>query len=103
VPRRAIGAADSHPLSARRFAPVHQAAEADVIRPKQACGSCRRLSAAPLCGIGCHAAFVPQRPVSAISWHWESDFTCRKPAIRSSIWGTLVQNIAPNFEEWSYA
>jgi len=24
VPRRAIGAADSHPLSARRFAPVHQ-------------------------------------------------------------------------------
>jgi hypothetical protein len=48
VPRRAIGAADSHPLSARRFAPVHQAAEADVVRPRQACGSCRRLSAAPL-------------------------------------------------------
>ena len=47
MPRRAIGAASSHPLSARRFAPVHQAAEADVIRPKQACDSCRRSSAAP--------------------------------------------------------
>jgi len=48
VARCAIGTADSHPLSALRCAPVHHAAEADVIRPKRAYGSCRRLSAAPL-------------------------------------------------------
>ena len=38
-----------HPLSSRRFALVHRAAEADVICPKGACGSFRRLSATPLC------------------------------------------------------
>jgi len=39
--------ANCHPLSSRRFALVHRAAEADVICPKGACGSFRRLSAAP--------------------------------------------------------
>jgi hypothetical protein len=34
VPRRAIEAADCHPLSGRRFAPGHQAAATDTSRQK---------------------------------------------------------------------